>query len=78
MGSVRFHSRTVWSALPVARVCPSGLNATALTRLVWPVRSAGGMFHRRAVWSVLPVARVCPSGLNEVPPVARTPPVWGQ
>ena len=27
-GSVTFHNRTVWSALPVARVCPSGLNAT--------------------------------------------------
>ena len=27
-GSVRFHNRTVSSALPAARVCPSGLNAT--------------------------------------------------
>jgi hypothetical protein len=25
----RLQSRTVWSRLPVARVCPSGLNATA-------------------------------------------------
>jgi hypothetical protein len=30
-GSVVSHSRTVWSSLPLARVCPSGLNATALT-----------------------------------------------
>jgi hypothetical protein len=26
------HNRMVWSALPVARVRPSGLNATPLTR----------------------------------------------
>ena len=32
------HSRTVRSALPLARVRPSGLNATELTELVWPVR----------------------------------------
>ena len=31
------HSRTVRSPLPLARMRPSGLNATALTRLVWPV-----------------------------------------
>ena len=33
-GSVRFHNRTVSSALPEARVCPSGLNATLSTALV--------------------------------------------
>jgi hypothetical protein len=32
------HSRVVWSLLPLARVCLSGLNATVLTALVWPVR----------------------------------------
>ena len=35
-GSVRFHNRTVASALPEARVCPSGLNATLSTVSVWP------------------------------------------
>jgi len=30
-GSVTFHSRTVWSSLPVTRVRPSGLKPTALT-----------------------------------------------
>jgi hypothetical protein len=32
------HNRAVLSALAVARVCPSGLKATDLTLLVWPVR----------------------------------------
>jgi hypothetical protein len=32
------HNRTVWSLLPVAMVCPSGLNATEMIELVWPVR----------------------------------------
>jgi hypothetical protein len=32
------HSRIVSSALPLARVLPSGLNATESTQLVWPVR----------------------------------------
>jgi hypothetical protein len=36
------HSRTVWSSLPVARVCPSGLNATDQTGSVWPVRGSPG------------------------------------
>ncbi len=45
-GSVRFHNRMVSSALPEARMCPSGLNATLITPLVWPVRgwpSAAGL-----------------------------------
>src|SRR5215467_1714527 len=33
-----FHSRTVPSVLPVARVVPSGLNATEVTGPVCPVR----------------------------------------
>jgi hypothetical protein len=32
------HSRMVWSRLPLARVCPSGLNTTASTELVWPLK----------------------------------------
>ena len=32
------HSRTVPSSLPLARVLPSGLNATESTGPVWPVR----------------------------------------
>jgi hypothetical protein len=31
------HSRTVRSSLPLARVCPSGLNATVSTPSAWPV-----------------------------------------
>ena len=32
------HSRTVPSLPALACRCPSGLNATALTSLLWPVR----------------------------------------
>lgn len=32
------HSRTVVSAAALASSCPSGLNATDLTRSLWPVR----------------------------------------
>jgi hypothetical protein len=32
------HSRAVCSLLAVARVRPSGLNTTAVTASVWPVR----------------------------------------
>ncbi|WP_405792989.1 hypothetical protein OG753_04155 [Streptomyces sp. NBC_00029] len=35
-----FHSRTVLSVLPVARVLPSGLNARDRTLSVWPVSGA--------------------------------------
>lgn len=35
--SARFHNRTVWSPLALPRVCPSGLNATEATVLVWLV-----------------------------------------
>jgi hypothetical protein len=35
---MRSHRITVWSQLAVAKVCPSGLNATELTESVWPVR----------------------------------------
>ena len=59
------HSRTVRSALPLATVCPSGLNPIAWTVSVWPARGwpsgigrVGSMtFHSRTVWSALPVAK---------------------
>jgi hypothetical protein len=58
-GVVTFHNRTVLSKPPVARVCPSGVNATAMTELAWPVKGgpsdvgwAGSVtFHNRAVLS---------------------------
>ena len=70
------HSRTVPSPppgtpspLPLARVLPSGLNATELTFPAWPVRGLPicrrvAAFHSRTVPSSLPLARVLPSGLN--------------
>ena len=36
------HSRVVVSALPVAKVCPSGLKAIDSTPSAWPVRLAQG------------------------------------
>ena len=63
---------------PLARVLPSGLNATEPTEytpLVWPVtRSLTGCAvvtsHNRSVPSPpLPVARVLPSGLNATEPI---------
>ena len=58
-GLVMFHSHTLSSALPAARVRPSGLNATELTKLAGPVRgwpSCAGcaglvMFHSRTLSS---------------------------
>ena len=41
---VTFHSRIVVSPLPVARIFPSGLNATLLTPLVWPARVRFGSY----------------------------------
>jgi len=86
------HNRTLWSLEPVARVCPSGLNATEKMGLVGPVRGwpnglgwAGSVtFHNRTVLSLLLLARVCPSGLNTtevtelVWPVRGWPPVRGK
>ena len=69
---VTFHSLMLSSpALPAASVFPSGLNATALTVPVSPVRGcpiamawAGSVtFHSRTAPSLLAAARVCPSGL---------------
>jgi hypothetical protein len=35
------HNRTVRPTLPLARVRPSGLNATTLTKSVWPPSGVG-------------------------------------
>ena len=68
------HNRAVPSALAVARVCPSGLKATDLTLLVWPVRAPSRLgwrrsriSHNRTVLSELAVATVRPSGLKAAP-----------
>ncbi len=45
------HSRAVVSPLAVARVCPSGLNATKKTALVWPVRVASAVGWRGSLRS---------------------------
>src|SRR5262245_12204626 len=70
--SVMSQRIVVPSSLPVARVSPSGENATELTQSVWP--SKGGpstvgvagsvMSHRIAVPASVPIARVRPSGEN--------------
>ena len=72
VGSVTSHSSTVLSSLAVARVCPSGANATASPRRCG--RSAGRpggvgrvgslTSHSSTVLSALAVARVRPSGAN--------------
>ena len=72
------HSRTVPSSLPLARVLPSGLNATEQTASVWPVSGLPigwpvATSHNRTVPSSLPLARVLPSGLNAT---ETTLPVW--
>src|SRR6266699_354565 len=65
-----FHSRAVPAASAVARVLPSGLNATEYTAIAPTVSDAPptcslvATFHSRAVPSAPPVARVVPSGLN--------------
>ncbi len=72
LGSVTFQRYTVRSALPAARVLPSGLNATDMTG--WAAsfsglpRRAGRLvsapFHRWTELSVDPAARIRLSGLN--------------
>jgi hypothetical protein len=58
----------VLSSLPLARVCPSGLNATLQTALECPVSVLSNFpvcaFQSLIEVSVLPLARVCLSGLN--------------
>src|SRR5215472_10235171 len=68
------------SALPMARVLPSGLNATEVIRPVWPVRGAPtgrlvARSHTRTVWSGLVLARILPSGLNATEVIGPTGPV---
>ena len=62
---------------PLARVWPSGLNATLQTDSVWPSRVCWrvpvAMFHRRTMLSQPPLARVWPSGLNAT---LQTDSVW--
>ena len=73
------------SALPLASVRPSGLNATESTAAVLPVRgwpsglgrAGSATSHSRTVPSRLPLASVCPSGLNATESTAPTPLVRG-
>ena len=74
------------SRLPLASVCPSGLNATESTATVpplvrgWPngLGCAGSATsHSPTVPSRLPLASVCPSGLNATEPTAAPPLVRG-
>ena len=82
-GLARFHSQTLRSELPAARVCPSGLNATEVTVSVGPFRGrpsgvgrAGlARFHSQTLWSELPAARIRPSGLNATEKTAFMGPV---
>ena len=81
VGSRTSHKITVSSSLPVARVCPSGANATdahgvgvAGQRVADGCGRAGSpTSHKITVLSPLPVARVCPSGANAT---EHTAPVW--
>ena len=63
----------------MARVLPSGLNATELTQSVWPVSgvpdlaAAGHVPQPHRAVAALPLARVLPSGLNAT---ELTVPVW--
>jgi hypothetical protein len=80
----RFQSWVVPSALPLASVCPPGLNATEYT-VVPPLRGgprsrgrAGSvMSHSRTVPWALPPASVCPPGLNATQYGIPVPPVSG-
>ncbi len=75
------HSRTVRSALALARIVPSGENTTASTRSVWPLRGGpngrgadrSATSHNRTVRSAPALARMRPSGENAT---EITQPVW--
>ena len=67
----RSHSRTVLSPPAEARMAPSGLKATAVTRLAWPGRSAIFLPAATSQSLISPTeevppaeASVLPSGLN--------------
>src|SRR5262249_58345412 len=69
-------NQTAPSPLPLARVVPSGLNATDSMLAVGPVRGRrGAMSHSRTVPSMLPLARVLPPGLNATELTALLRPV---
>lgn len=68
--------------LPLARVWPSGLNATELTASVSPVSGFPSSrrvatFHSRMVRSALPLARILPLWLNATDLMAPVSPVSG-
>src|SRR6266851_4071766 len=60
-GLAMFHSQTLPSSLPAARIFPSGLNATEVTTPVMPMGWSGGVgrgwlvssWSRRAGWAGL-------------------------
>src|SRR5215468_7720682 len=65
------HVMTVWSALAVASMRPSGLKASDETAPVWPVRPGSGMgwaglevFHSVTVRSLLAAASTPPVELK--------------
>src|SRR5512142_1479156 len=68
---VTLQSLTVRSSPPEARMVPSGLKATALTRDEWPVRLVTRLspatFHNLTVASSLAEATNDPSGLKATP-----------
>ena len=81
-----FHSQTLRSALPAARIRPSGLNVTELTTFAGPVRGepsrvgwAGSVvFHSQTLRSTVPAARVRPSGLKATDSIPAEGPVRGR
>ena len=85
-----FHTSTLASEVPAARLCPSGLNATALTQFVAPVKVPSGTAlpdcpaaraapsrHNHTFLSRLDAARSRPSGLNATPETCMAGPVSG-
>ena len=60
------HKRMTRSAPPLARIHPSGLNATLWTASLCPARVFHRvpvpMSHKRTVWSTLPLASISPLG----------------
>src|SRR4249920_3624803 len=85
LGRAISHSWAAPGALAVARVLPSGLNATANIAVVpasgAPIWAWVATSHNRAVASWLAVARVLPSGLNATEYTAPGPdgsgaPIW--
>ena len=68
-----FHNRTELSTPPVASRCPSGLNATLMTALVWPVRGAPRLSleakrfrHRAIATHQIPVGNIVVAGYGQI------------